>query len=338
MTHLLKPNDNGLASIDEVKAWMEAQSQDTIEEKVAKNTSDGWEGFGIDYGLIVADSSHRLTAFTAPSESVILPGISADRVHYYSPSDGSPGSLYTSTNKGLNWAGLRMMDTRSMIVRIMKEEETVVAGEKNGKVSAGGQDIYAMMHNPSSDIIKFKGRYYATRASKEENKSSFLELVDDMGNVIERGITSRLAKDENGIYFVADLNFDGRELPLLRWNGKDTTTIDNFVWEGVRSLLVVKEREGMWIYSGHEPRSLSNTRIYGRFKSDSGNTDVFVDGFDTSKPKTEQSTVVSMTAAPLDYIRRLIDDREGLYDDEIGAVAGWMAKEQTFGKNGKGSP
>jgi|GEM_PF-2566147 len=33
MTHLLKPNDNGLASLDEVRAWMEAQSQETIDDK-----------------------------------------------------------------------------------------------------------------------------------------------------------------------------------------------------------------------------------------------------------------------------------------------------------------
>jgi|GEM_PF-3561443 len=36
MTYLMKPTNNGLASIDEVKAWMEAQSCEMIEEKIAK--------------------------------------------------------------------------------------------------------------------------------------------------------------------------------------------------------------------------------------------------------------------------------------------------------------
>jgi len=34
MSNLLKPNDNGLASLDEVRAWMEAQTRETIEEKI----------------------------------------------------------------------------------------------------------------------------------------------------------------------------------------------------------------------------------------------------------------------------------------------------------------
>jgi len=42
MTHLLKPNDNGLASLDEVRAWMEAQQQATALEKrtTPLNTQD----------------------------------------------------------------------------------------------------------------------------------------------------------------------------------------------------------------------------------------------------------------------------------------------------------
>jgi len=50
MTHLLKPNDGGLASLDDVRAWMEAQARDTIEEKVTSSaenkqtTESGKEG------------------------------------------------------------------------------------------------------------------------------------------------------------------------------------------------------------------------------------------------------------------------------------------------------
>jgi len=47
MTHLLKPNDNGLASLDEVKAWMEAQTsaQETPRKPERKRKNRSLEGF-----------------------------------------------------------------------------------------------------------------------------------------------------------------------------------------------------------------------------------------------------------------------------------------------------
>jgi len=43
MTHLLKPHSDGLASLDEVRAWMEAQAQETIEEKATEEKTTEWE-------------------------------------------------------------------------------------------------------------------------------------------------------------------------------------------------------------------------------------------------------------------------------------------------------
>jgi len=47
MTYLLKPNDNGLASLDEVKAWMEAQTsaQETPRKPERKRKNRSLEGF-----------------------------------------------------------------------------------------------------------------------------------------------------------------------------------------------------------------------------------------------------------------------------------------------------
>jgi|GEM_PF-1610775 len=40
MTHLLKPNDNGLASLDEVRAWMETQTREMIESAASTMIND----------------------------------------------------------------------------------------------------------------------------------------------------------------------------------------------------------------------------------------------------------------------------------------------------------
>jgi len=59
MTHLLKPNDNGLASLDEVRAWMEAQTRETIEEKVepAAPTNNG---------KVITQDDHAFTLYNIP--------------------------------------------------------------------------------------------------------------------------------------------------------------------------------------------------------------------------------------------------------------------------------
>jgi|GEM_PF-1709131 len=68
MTNLLKPTDNGLASLDEVRAWMEAQKESTVSETKKDKSDKRFIEYGDDaytlYGIRIRTDTYdaRITA------------------------------------------------------------------------------------------------------------------------------------------------------------------------------------------------------------------------------------------------------------------------------------
>jgi len=299
MTNLLKPNDNGLASLDDVRAWMEAQSQDTIEEKVAKNTSDGWEGFGKDYGLFFTDKKSRLYAMAKIGNAKRVGH--ADIVLYERRLDallaGFGGQLYRDEP---GKPRISVMSTSSDIVSIIDGDEITIAEHDGGVFSLGGEEY--SRSGPLLDITKFNGKKYYILDKDGDNPPRLMQHGKTITDIIN---PSNLSATKNALYFT-----DGGWLTTM--SKDEIKTVIRAQETAREAIFAVEECTGTKVYFGDSERHTiysvklhNNTfhRIHSLYCDD-------LPRLMNGEKLTERTGIRHITIAPIDFVRRMIEMKE----------------------------
>jgi|GEM_PF-6210481 len=182
MTNLLKPTDNGLASLDDVRAWMEAQTEVTVPIEIRERRTPSpsipphtYKRFGVDYCIVYTDAAAQV--HTLLPEGNRLTTARAERVFYEPGQD----KLYHSTGAILCRGRDKALDARvSFWINggLVKTPDARIDG-----IVMCGRTVYTAVNNAKKGAIIREGS--GIRIKEYDGKICSIAATDDICVLLE---------------------------------------------------------------------------------------------------------------------------------------------------------